>query len=199
MQCAAFCSQLRRIAFLVSLSFVLVVAPAALVLADETKVPLTFAGGHEIGKDDFGRPVTLIAGALGVKPAVFREAFAGVTPARGRAPRSSETQANKAALLKVLGPQGITNERLDEVADHYRFRPQLGERWPTTAAKAHAIVEDGKVKRIVVTTAGAGYCSPPTATIDLLPEVKLQVQLGFSSDFKKNGAITKIEITPAKK
>lgn len=176
-----------------------VAMPAAALQAEETKVPITFTGGYEIGKDDFGRPVGLIAGALGVKPDLFREAFAGVTPARGRAPRGDEARANKVALLKVLGPQGVTNERLDEVSDYYRFQPQRGERWPTTVAKAHAIVEDGRVKRIEVTTAGAGYCSPPQATIDSLPNVKLEVTLGFNGDFKKNGAITTIAVAPAKK
>lgn len=55
-------------------------------LAAEMKVPVKFDGGHEIGKEDFGRPVVLIAAALGVKPAVFRKSFSGVTPARGRKP-----------------------------------------------------------------------------------------------------------------
>lgn len=47
--------------------------------AAETKVPVTFSGGQEIGKSDFGRPVVLIAAALDVKPDIFREAFSGGT------------------------------------------------------------------------------------------------------------------------
>src|SRR5436309_3576180 len=113
--------------------------------AGETKVPVTFLGGHEISKNDFGRPVVLIAAALEVKPEVFREAFSGVTPAKGRKPSPDEARKNKAALLKVLAPHGVTNERLDEVSDYYRFRPDRGELWPTTAAKAHAIVAGGKI------------------------------------------------------
>ena len=74
---------------------------------------------------------------------------------------------NKAALMKVLGPLGVTNDRLDEVSNYYRYRPQLGEMWPTTAAKAHAVVEDGKVKRIVVTSPGSGYSTLESASIAL--------------------------------
>src|SRR5262245_18572082 len=70
--------------------------------ADETKTPVTFTGGHEIGKNDFGRPVVLMAAALGVKPDEFRKAFSGVRPARGRGPTREEAQRNKEALMKVL-------------------------------------------------------------------------------------------------
>src|SRR5580704_7478757 len=134
--------------------------------ADEKKVPVSFSSGHQIGTKDFGRPIVLIAAALGVKPEVFREAFSGVTPARGRAPSGDEARANKAALMKVLAPHGVTNERLDEVSDYYRFQPQRGQLWPTAAAKAHAIVENGKIKRIVVTDPGLGYCSPPDVRVE---------------------------------
>ena len=53
---------------------------AARLQADDTKVPVTFSGGHDIDRrKDFGRPTILIAAALGVKQDVFREAFSGVT------------------------------------------------------------------------------------------------------------------------
>jgi hypothetical protein len=166
--------------------------------AAETKVPVKFSGGHEIGPNDFGRPVALIAAALGVKPDVFRKAFSGVTPARGRGPSRDEAQKNKAALLKVLGPHGVTNDRLDEVSDFYRFRPQDGELWPTTAAKAHAVVDKGKIKRIVVTEPGAGYCSPPKATVPGYEKVKFNVNLGFGEDLETNGKIASVKIALAK-
>ncbi len=63
--------------------------------------PVQISGGHDIGKNDFGRPVALIAAALGVKPDVFREAFSGVTPARGRGPTGDEARKNKAALRSL--------------------------------------------------------------------------------------------------
>lgn len=166
--------------------------------AADMKIPVTFSGGHEIRKDDYGRPVPLIATALAVEPEVFRKAFSGVTPARGRGPSRDEARKNKEALLKVLSPHGVTNERLDEVSDYYRFRPQAGELWPTTAAKAHAIVEDGKIKKIVVTAPGAGYCSPPAIKVKGFKEVELKATLEFSKELKKNGGISAVEILPAK-
>ena len=162
-------------------------------------MPVTFSGGHEIGKDDFGRPVALIAAALAVKPEVFREAFSGVTPSRGRGPTGEEARRNKAALLKVLGPHGVTNERLDEVSDYYRFRPQNGELWPNTPAKAHAIVSAGKVVRIVVTQPGSGYSSVPTAKVAGFNDLELKPILSFSKDLKKNGGVQKVELAPARK
>lgn len=165
----------------------------------ESKVDVTFEGGHDIGKNDFGRPVALIAGALGVKPDVFRKAFSSVSPAKGRGPTGDEARKNKAALMKVLQPHGITNERLDEVSNYYRFRPQRGELWPTTEAKAHAIVENGKIKKIVVTEAGSGYCVPPQVKVVGFPDAEFKVTLGFSKEFKKNGAVTAVEVVAAKK
>jgi hypothetical protein len=165
--------------------------------AGETKVPVTFSGGHEIGRNDYGRPVVLIAAGLGVKPDVFRQAFSSVTPARGRGPTREEAQRNKAALLKVLGPHGVTNDRLDEVSNYYRFRPGRGERWPTSEAKAHAIVDGGKIKRIVVTESGSGYCTPPTATVEGMETVPLVVNLHLDKDLTKNGGIESITVAPS--
>ena len=68
------------------------------VPAAEKQVPLAFSGGHQIGKNDFGRPVPLIAATLGVKPDEFRKAFSGVTPAKGGKPTGEEARRNKEAL-----------------------------------------------------------------------------------------------------
>jgi hypothetical protein len=165
--------------------------------AGAKKVPLTFSGGHEIGKGDHGRPVVLIAAALGVKPEVFREAFSGVTPAKGGKPSKELAQRNKAALMKVLAPHGVTNERLDEVSDYYRYRPQRGERWRTRPAKGYALVEDGEVKRVVVTEPGSGYSSPPEVKAKGMPDVRLEATLGFSKVLEKNGAVTSVKVVPA--
>src|SRR4051812_2782238 len=105
---------------------------------DDSNLPVTFSGGHETDPQDKGRPVVLIAAALGVKSEVFREAFRGVTPAKGRGPTDEEAKKNKAALMKVLAPLGVTNERLDEVSNFYRYRPQSGELWRVAPARAHA-------------------------------------------------------------
>jgi hypothetical protein len=170
-------------------------SPAA--RAEETKAALTFSGGHNTEPKDHGRPVTLVAAGLGVKPEVFREAFSGVTPARDGKPSGEEAQRNKESLLKVLKPHGVTNERLDEVSDYYRYQPQKGKLWKTTPAKAHAIIEDGKIKKIIVTEPGSGYSTPPDVTIEGFAKTPLKVTLEFSTALKKNGGIKSIEVVPA--
>jgi hypothetical protein len=55
-------------------------------------------------------------------------------------------------------------------------------------------VEDGKVKRIVVDEGGAGYSSPPTATVEGMDRVKLKVNLSFGKELKKNGAVEAVEV-----
>ena len=169
-------------------------APWASVPAAEAKLPVTFSGGHETDRKDGGRPVVLIAAALEVKPEVFREAFRGVPPAKNGKPSPDEARSNKAALLKVLQPYGVTNERLDEVSNYYRYQPQRGELWRTTPAKAYAVVEDGQIKQIVVTDAGSGYSTPPTATVEGPASIPLKTTLQFGKDLKKNGSVGAVEI-----
>jgi len=79
----------------------------------ETRVPVTFTGGYDTDRRDGGRPVVLIAAALGVPTDTFRRAFSGVTPARNGPPEPGQVHRNKEALLSVLSPYGITNDRLD--------------------------------------------------------------------------------------
>lgn len=157
-------------------------------------VPVILSGGHDTDPKDGGRPVVLVAAALGVEPEVFREAFSGVTPAHDGKPSAEEARRNKEALMKILGPHGVTNERLDEVSDYYRYQPQRGGLWKVTAAKAHAVVEDGKVTQIVVTDAGSGYSTPPTATLTGMASTRLKVILQMSKDFKANGSVKSIEV-----
>ena len=158
------------------------------------KVPLTFSGGHDTDPQDHGRPVVLVAAGLGVKPEVFREAFRGVTPARDGKPSPEQQRNNKEALMKVLKPLGVTNDRLDEVSNYYRYQPQRGELWKMTPAEGHAVVENGKIKRIVVTEPGSGYSSPPQATVQGMETTTLKVTLHFDKDLKKNGSVERIEI-----
>jgi hypothetical protein len=145
-------------------SIVLAASVAGKALAQEpagNRAPLSFSGGHDTDPKDGGRPCGLIAAALGVKTEVFREAFSGVTPAKGRGPSGEEARRNKDALLKVLGPHGITNDRLDEVSNFYRYRPQNGELWQHKEAQAHALIENGQITKIVITDPGFGYSTPP--------------------------------------
>jgi hypothetical protein len=181
-----------------ALTFIFVSGPIesarSMACASETQLLITFSGGHETDPRDHGRPVVLVAAALGVTPEVFRTAFQGVTPARSGRPSPQQARSNKDALMRVLKPYGITNERLDTVSDYYRYRPQDGELWTNTPAKAYALAEDGKIKKIVVTDRGSGYSSPPQATIKEMKNVSLAVTLLFNKDFASNGSIAKIEV-----
>ena len=64
-----------------------------------TRVPVVFSEGHDTDPRDHGRPVALVAGALGVTSEVFRDAFSRVHPAGpDRGPSPEEARANKAAV-----------------------------------------------------------------------------------------------------
>ncbi len=185
------------ILLILSIAVAVLGTSANAVRAEEIKVPLTISGGHETDPKDHGRPVVLVAGALGVKPEVFREAFSGVTPARDRPPTGEEARRNKEALMKVLKPYDVTNDRLDEVSNYYRYQPQKGEMWPTTAAEGYAVIEDGKIKKFAVTKPGTGYSSPPKVTVKGFEKIPLEAKVEYVKDLKKNGAIASIEIVPA--
>lgn len=175
-----------------------VIAFSMISHAAEKKVPLTITGGHDTDPKDRGRPVVLIAAALGVTPEVFREAFSGVTPARNGRPSQEDARRNKEALMRVLKPHGITNERLDEVSNYYRYQPQKGDLWKTTAAKGHALIEEGKIKQIVLTEEGSGYSTPPRITVAGFEKTSLKATLHFDKSLKKNGSLKSIEILPSK-
>jgi hypothetical protein len=175
------------------------VIPNAALHAADTSLSVTFSGGHELAKNDYGRPINLMAAGLGVKPEEFRKAFSGVTPARGRGPTGAEARRNKEALMKVLGPLKVTNERMDEVANYYRFRPQDGELWPTKPAEAYAIVDNGAVKKIVVASPGTGYNTPPRAVVKGYEKVRLEAKIKYNTNLKMNGGIQAVEIAAEKK
>jgi hypothetical protein len=62
----------------------------------ETRVDVTFSGGHNTVGEDRGRPVVLIAAALNVPDQVFREAFKKVKPApAGEQPQEAQVWLNK--------------------------------------------------------------------------------------------------------
>ncbi|WP_165247339.1 hypothetical protein [Paludisphaera soli] len=162
------------------------------------RIPAVFSGGHETDPADRGRPVVLVAGGLGVKPEVFREAFKQVRPApAGTRPTRERERANKAVLLKALGPYGVTNERLDEVSDHYRYIPGRGELWTARPAVAFALVRDGKVVGFEIEDAGAGYSSKPKATVPGFPAEGVEVELAFGKDLEANGSIKAVRLPKA--
>lgn len=160
------------------------------------RVTVVFSGGHTTDERDNGRPVVLIAGALGVPSEVFRAAFRRVRPAPpGTQPTPEQARRNKRALLEVLAPYGVTNERLDQVSNYYRYRREQGEMWPTRPATAYAEVERGVILKIVVTDGGSGYSSPPLASIPSAAKAALGATLAFSTKLETNGSVA--SVTPA--
>lgn len=171
-------------------SFVQAQTPAA------TKVPVVFSEGHETVGQDRGRPVILVAGALGVEPEVFRQAFSHVHPAGtgSGGPSESEARANKKALMDALSKYGVTNDRLDAVSNHYRYVRDRGELWPVQPAVANALVVNGVVTGYEIVSGGSGYSSPPVVTVPGVKAAAAKVELSFSKNFDNNGAVSAITV-----
>jgi len=153
-----------------------------------------FTGGYKTDPRDHGRPVSLIAAALGVKEDVFRQAFSNVKPTRGGDPSPAHARTNKKVLMDALGKYGITNERLDTVSNYYRYRPESRELWKHVPASAKAIIKDGNVTGFKITNAGSGYTTPPTVTVAGHEAVQVKAALEFSKTFKSNGSIKSLRI-----
>lgn len=162
---------------------------------DEMRVPLIITGGHETDPRDHGRPVILIAAALNVPPEVFRETFTHVTPARGgQEPDPDQVRRNKRALMQGLGPYGVTDDRLNEVSNFYRYSASRGQMWRNTPAAAYATVRNGTVTEITITNPGAGYSSEPVVTVPGFEQVRLKATLAFGTDMQKNGSVCQIDV-----
>lgn len=159
-------------------------------------VTVTLDGGHETDPQDHGRPVALIGPALGVTPEIFRDAFSGVTPARDGHPTEAEARANKAVLMSALGPHGITNERLDEVSNFYRYRPRGGSLWRHREAEAVAIVKGGKITGFQILEGGYGYTTPPRVKVTGFPRARVTAKIEFGTDLKRNGRLAELTIAP---
>ena len=172
--------------------FLAVVSTHAQNRSDLTRIPVVFSGGHETDPRDHGRPVVLIAGALGVSPEVFRDAFRGVHPADPEmGPVPAEAQANKAALLSKLGKYGVTNERLDQVSNYYRYVASRHELWPNQPAVAYALVQNGKIVGYDIENSGSGYSSIPQITVPGFADHP-KAALAYGKGFEKNGSILSI-------
>lgn len=165
------------------------------VRAQETRVAVVFNGGYETDPQDRGRPVVLIAAALGVPGEVFRAAFRNVRPApAGQEPDPEQVRRNKDALLNALGRYGVTNDRLDTVSNYYRYNGRRGEMWRHRDAAAYATVRDGRVTGFTLTDPGAGYSSPPTVTVPGLERVGVSATLAYGPEFDKNGSIKALNL-----
>ena len=163
-----------------------------------TRVPVVFSGGYETDPRDGGRPVTLIASALGVSPEVFREAFSHVRPAPAGLgePDPQLVRDNKTALMSALGKYGITNEKLDTVSNHYRYVRSRNELWPAKPASAFALVKDGVIIGYEIGNGGAGYSSPPLVSIQGMPNAQAGVELSFGEQLESNGAVSALMVLP---
>jgi hypothetical protein len=161
----------------------------------ETRIPAVITGGHTTDPRDHGRPVVLVASALGVAPEVFRDAFSRVKPApAGERPDPAQVQLNKQTLLASLGPYGITNDRLDEVSNFYRYNGRDGGIWRHTPATVAATVRNGVVTGFTIVNAGAGYTSAPDISVPGQPGLKVKVTLSFGPDFASNGSLKEIQL-----
>ena len=154
-------------------------APSTAPSDAATHLPLRITGGHDTEDVDRGRPVVLVAAALGVPSAVFREAFTHVHPAGpGEEPQPDQVRENKRALMEKLGPYGVTDDRLNEVSNYYRYRRSAGEMWKNLPADGYSIMRDGKLE-IVITSPGAGYSTPPTITVEAMPNIHSDRNIEF--------------------
>ncbi len=162
----------------------------------ETRVAVTFLGGYDTNPVDRGRPVVLVASALGVPEETFRAAFKGVHPAPpgSGGPTGEEARANKAALMTVLGPLGVTNDRLDEVSNYYRYRREAGELWKHVPAEGYARVKEGKIVGFVVTKSGAGYSSVPEVHVAGFAGARATAVVDYGKDLGTNGSIMDITL-----
>jgi hypothetical protein len=162
------------------------------------KVDLVFEGGHDTDPRDHGRPVVLIAAALGVPAPVFRDAFSHVHPARpGGPPQEDQVRQNKQALMERLSPYGVTDDRLNEVSNYYRYRSWAGELWRHVAAAAYALVKGDKIVDIVLTQRGAGYTTPPRVSVRGVGlTVYPMATLAYGKDLATNGSIKAVVMSP---
>jgi hypothetical protein len=183
-------------AALVAAAAAALVVPAGAAPAKTRTVTLQISGGHDTNPVDHGRPVVLVAAGLGVPTEVFRTAFSGVHPAGAGSggPTQEEAQANKAALMSVLAPYGITNERLDEVSNYYRYMASDGELWQHRDARATAVVRNGKVVSVKLVDGGAGYSSTPTVTVPGVANATVKATVSYGTDLATNGAIGELRV-----
>lgn len=178
--------------------------PATVVVqplpAGVTRRPVVFSNGHETVPVDHGRPVALIAAALGVKDEVFREAFSHVHPAGpgSGGPTDAEARANKAALMKALGKFGITDERINTVSNFYRYPPGSHNLWRNQPAAANALVKDGGIVGFEITSPGYGYTTPPNVSVPGMADVSATVKLAYGKDMEANGAVAEITLSQSR-
>ena len=176
----------------------LISPPTVLSAGDpaDVQIPAVITGGHATDLRDHGRPVILVASALGVDPEVFRDAFSRVKPApAGEQPDPAQVQLNKQALLDTLEPYGVTNDRLDEVSNFYRYNGRNGGLWRHTPASVTATLHNGFVTGFTIVNAGAGYTTAPAISVPGQPGLKVIATLSFGPDLARNGSLKEIKLS----
>ena len=159
------------------------------------KGTVVFHGGYDLDPRDHGRPVVLIAAALNVPEQTFRDAFSHVKPAGpNEEPQDEQVRKNKSALMDALSPLGVTDDRLNEVSNYYRYSGARGQFWKVVPASATATITDGMVTGITLTNPGAGYTTPPTVTVAGYENIIVKVELSFGPDLKTNGSIKSLAL-----
>lgn len=167
--------------------------PKVIQVSNEVKLnTVTLIGGFQTDPRDGGRPVILIASMLGVEPQVFRDVFSGVRPSQDGQPTDEEARANKKVLLDGLGKYGITNEKLDQVSNYYRYMGSKGQTWPQRKAIVTVEIKGNKSVATIV-DAGVGYTTNPTFSITINGIVyKGYGKIMCTQDFTTNGSIKEL-------
>lgn len=170
------------------------VPPTPMQVSDVPAGTVVFQGGFTTNPRDNGRPVALIAAALGVTDKDFRAAFRNVRPSQSGPPAPGRARQNKEVLMAVLSPLGMSNDRLDEVSNYYRYNRARGEFWPYRQARAVATVEDGRVTGITITERGFGYTVAPTVMVAGYFHVQVHVEMGFGMRLESNGCLQSLTL-----
>ena len=179
----------------VALPLIAVSAGAVVLLGTKSTVLAQISGGFNTNPVDHGRPVILVASALGVPEAVFRDAFSRVRPAPGgESPDPAQVDRNKQALLSTLGRYGVENDRLDEVSNYYRYQPESGQLWQHRDAKVRVKMVTGKAPEVMVEDAGAGYSSVPTISVPGHPELSISAKVRFTKNLATNGSLESVTV-----
>jgi hypothetical protein len=59
--------------------------------------------------------------------------------------------------MNALAQYGVTNDRLDEVSNFYRYVRSRGELWKNAPAEGYTVVKNGQVTSVTITKPGYGY------------------------------------------
>jgi hypothetical protein len=85
----------------------------------------------------------------------------------------------------------VTNERLDQVSDYYRYVASRNELWPTQPAVAYATVQGGKIVGYKIVSGGSGYSSTPVVSVAGFSN-NAQAELAYGKSLEKNGSVRSI-------